>query len=86
MIVILCCSPQAVIDRFERREHATDGQTVVEYLRALVATNGIAEYLPDERTGRLSGLPALVSSLDHTGLKIEVLFCFYSCAFPSCKP
>jgi hypothetical protein len=54
-----------VIERFERREHAANGKAVVEYLRALVATNVISEYLPDERTGRTSGLPALVStSLD----------------------
>ncbi|KAH8943897.1 hypothetical protein BDL97_13G079400 [Sphagnum fallax] len=53
-------SPEAVIERFERREHAANGKAVVEYLRALVATNVISEYLPDERTGRTSGLPALV--------------------------
>lgn len=54
-----------MIERFERREHAANGKAVVEYLRALVATNVISEYLPDERTGRTSGLPALVStSLD----------------------
>ncbi|CAM6101654.1 unnamed protein product [Calypogeia fissa] len=56
-------SPQAVIERFERREHATDSQAVVEYLRALVATNAITEYLPDDRTGRTSGLPALLQDL-----------------------
>jgi len=56
-------SPEAVIERFERREHATNGKAVVEYLRALVATNVISEYLPDERTGRTSGLPALLQEL-----------------------
>ncbi|XP_024534572.1 ATP-dependent zinc metalloprotease FTSH 11, chloroplastic/mitochondrial [Selaginella moellendorffii] len=56
-------SPQSVIERFERREHATGGQAVVEYLKALVATNGIADYLPDKRTGRSSGLPALFQEL-----------------------
>ncbi|BBN17942.1 ATP-dependent metalloprotease [Marchantia polymorpha subsp. ruderalis] len=56
-------SPQAVIERFERREHATDGQSVVEYLRALIATNTITEFLPDERSGRTSGLPALLQDL-----------------------
>ena len=53
-------SPGAVIKRFEQREHATDAQGVVEYLRALLLTNSISEYLPDDRSGRTSTLPTLV--------------------------
>lgn len=37
-----------------------DSHGVVEYLRALVITNAIAEYLPDEQTGKPSSLPTLV--------------------------
>ncbi|KAL0382420.1 UNVERIFIED_CONTAM: ATP-dependent zinc metalloprotease FTSH 11, chloroplastic/mitochondrial [Sesamum calycinum] len=35
---------------------------VAEYLRALVATNASAEYLPDEQSGRPSSLPSLVGA------------------------
>lgn len=56
-------SPEAVIKRFEQRDHATDSQAVAEYLRALVVTNAISEYLPDERSGKPSGLPALLLEL-----------------------
>lgn len=56
-------SPDAVIKRFERRGHATDAQVVVEYLRALVLTNAISEYLSDERSGKTSSLPALLQDL-----------------------
>lgn len=56
-----CCSPESVIKRFEQRDHAVDSRGVAEYLRALVVTNGIAEYLPDEQTGRTSSLPTLVN-------------------------
>eukprot|EP00249_Psilotum_nudum_P022121 c28385_g1_i1 orf=117-2852(+) len=58
-------SPEAVIKRFEQRGHATDGKVVVEYLRALVATNTIVEYLPDERHGKASSLPTLLQDLKH---------------------
>ncbi|KAL0452429.1 UNVERIFIED_CONTAM: ATP-dependent zinc metalloprotease FTSH 11, chloroplastic/mitochondrial [Sesamum latifolium] len=40
-----------------------DSRGVAEYLRALVATNGIAEYLPDELSGRPSSLPSLLQEL-----------------------
>jgi ATP-dependent metalloprotease len=53
-------SPGAVVKRFEQREHATDSQGVVEYLRALLLTNSISEYLPDDRSGKASTLPTLV--------------------------
>eukprot|EP00250_Pteridium_aquilinum_P020458 c24820_g1_i1 orf=343-2865(-) len=56
-------SPEAVIKRFEQREHATNAQCVVEYLRALLLTNGISEYLPDERSGKSASLPALLQEL-----------------------
>lgn len=53
-------SPESVIKRFEQRDHAVDSRGVAEYLRALVVTNAIAEYLPDEETGKPSSLPTLV--------------------------
>ncbi|KAI5070565.1 hypothetical protein GOP47_0014908 [Adiantum capillus-veneris] len=56
-------SPEAVIKRFEGRYHSTDAQCVAEYLRALVLTNAISDYLPDERYGRSSTLPALLQEL-----------------------
>lgn len=56
-------SPEAVIKRFEQRDHATDSRAVAEYLRALVVTNAISEYLPDERSGKSSSLPALLLEL-----------------------
>lgn len=37
-----------------------DSRGVAEYIRALVITNAIAEYLPDEQTGKPSSLPTLV--------------------------
>lgn len=49
-----------MIKRFEQRDHAVDSKGVAEYLRALVVTNAIAEYLPDERSGKPSSLPTLV--------------------------
>ena len=55
-------SPESVIKRFEQRDHAVDSRGVAEYLRALVVTNAITEYLPDEETGKPSSLPTLVSS------------------------
>ncbi|XP_068644466.1 ATP-dependent zinc metalloprotease FTSH 11, chloroplastic/mitochondrial-like [Aristolochia californica] len=56
-------SPESVIKRFEQRDHAVDSRGVAEYLRALVVTNGLAEYLPDERSGKLSSLPILLQEL-----------------------
>lgn len=54
-------SPESVIKRFEQREYAVDSKGVVEYIRALVATNAISEYLPDDQSGKPSTLPALVT-------------------------
>lgn len=56
-------SPESVIRRFEQRDHAVDSRGVVEYLRALVVTNAIAEYLPDSENGRPSTLPSLLQEL-----------------------
>ncbi|EOY23470.1 Cell division protease ftsH isoform 3 [Theobroma cacao] len=56
-------SPESVIKRFEQRDHAVDSKGVAEYLRALVVTNAIAEYLPDEQTGKPSSLPTLLQEL-----------------------
>lgn len=51
------------MERFERREHASDAVVVVEYLRGLLASNLIQEYLPDEASGKASVLPQLVRDL-----------------------
>uniref|UniRef100_A0A0D3ERA8 AAA+ ATPase domain-containing protein n=1 Tax=Oryza barthii TaxID=65489 RepID=A0A0D3ERA8_9ORYZ len=56
-------SPEDVIKRFEQRSHAVDSRGVAEYLRALILTNGIADYLPDEQSGRSASLPALLQEL-----------------------
>lgn len=56
-------SPESVIKRFEQRDHAVDSRGVAEYLRALVVTNAITEYLPDEETGKPSSLPTLLQEL-----------------------
>ncbi|KAJ8747856.1 hypothetical protein K2173_013024 [Erythroxylum novogranatense] len=56
-------SPEHVIRRFERREHTVDSGGVVEYLRALVVTNAIADYLPDQHSGKPSTLPSLLQEL-----------------------
>ncbi|KAG5229616.1 ATP-dependent metalloprotease [Salix suchowensis] len=56
-------SPESVIKRFEQRDHAVDSKGVAEYLRALVTTNSIADYLHDEQSGKLSSLPALLQEL-----------------------
>ncbi|KAB2033211.1 hypothetical protein ERO13_D04G002800v2 [Gossypium hirsutum] len=56
-------SPESVIKRFEGRDHAVDSRGVAEYLRALVVTNAIAEYLPDEQSGKPSNLPTLLQEL-----------------------
>ncbi|XP_010445592.1 PREDICTED: ATP-dependent zinc metalloprotease FTSH 11, chloroplastic/mitochondrial [Camelina sativa] len=57
--------PEAVVQRFEQREHAVDSRGVAEYIRALVITNSLAEYLPDEQTGKPSSLPTLLQELKH---------------------
>ncbi|KAI7734645.1 hypothetical protein M8C21_026333 [Ambrosia artemisiifolia] len=56
-------SPESVIKRFEQREYAVDSKGVVEYLRALVTTNTISEYLPDDQSGKPSTLSALLEEL-----------------------
>ncbi|GMN30358.1 hypothetical protein TIFTF001_002770 [Ficus carica] len=56
-------SPESVIKRFEQRDHAVDSRGVAEYLRALVVTNAIADYLPDEESGKPSSLPSLLQEL-----------------------
>ncbi|XP_016483891.1 ATP-dependent zinc metalloprotease FTSH 11, chloroplastic/mitochondrial [Nicotiana tabacum] len=56
-------SPESVIRRFEQRAHAVDSRGVAEYLRALVTTNVISEYLPDEQSGKPSSLPSLLQEL-----------------------
>ncbi|XP_057525706.1 ATP-dependent zinc metalloprotease FTSH 11, chloroplastic/mitochondrial [Amaranthus tricolor] len=56
-------SPESVIKRFEQREIAVDSRGVIEYLRALVATNAIADYLPDEESRKPSSLPTLLQEL-----------------------
>ncbi|KAM3331114.1 hypothetical protein ACQJBY_027273 [Aegilops geniculata] len=56
-------SPEDVIKRIEQRSHAVDSKGVAEYLRALILTNAIADYLPDERSGRSATLPALLQEL-----------------------
>lgn len=57
--------PEAVVQRFEQREHAVDSRGVAEYIRALVVTNSISDYLPDEHTGKPSTLPTLLQELKH---------------------
>ncbi|KAA8540015.1 hypothetical protein F0562_026707 [Nyssa sinensis] len=56
-------SPESVIKRFEQRDHAVDSIGVAEYIRALVNTNAIAEYLPDDQSGKPSSLPTLLQEL-----------------------
>ncbi|XP_064960098.1 ATP-dependent zinc metalloprotease FTSH 9, chloroplastic/mitochondrial-like isoform X2 [Musa acuminata AAA Group] len=56
-------SPEAAIRRFEQRNYAVDSRGVAEYIRALVLTNTLAEYLPDESSGRPSSLPTLLQEL-----------------------
>ncbi|TQD96987.1 hypothetical protein C1H46_017386 [Malus baccata] len=55
-------SPQSVIKRFEQRDHSVDSKGVAEYLRALVVTDAISDYLPDE-SGKPSSLPLLLQEL-----------------------
>ncbi|GFY84099.1 FTSH protease 11 [Actinidia rufa] len=58
-------SPEAVISRFQQRDRAVDSRAVAEYIRALVATDAIDEYLPDEQSGKPSSLPTLLQELKH---------------------
>lgn len=60
VMFILFSSPEDVVRRFEERDHAVDSRGVAEYIRALVETDAIDEYLPDEQSGRPSSLPSLV--------------------------
>lgn len=70
------CSPESVIKRFEQRVHAVDSRGVAEYLRALVVTNALSEYLPDEETGKPSSLPTLVIKHPRTNTPIVVFWTF----------
>ncbi|KAL8160313.1 hypothetical protein V2J09_001850 [Rumex salicifolius] len=56
-------SPEEVIKRFDQRKYSVDSRGVVEYIRALVATNALAQYLPDEESGKPSTLPTLLQDL-----------------------
>lgn len=80
VILFSLFSPEAVIKRFEQRDHEVDSRGVVEYLRALVATNAITEYLPDEQSGKPTTLPALViyHELLSLAFMVDVLFHIYS--------
>lgn len=60
--ILIFLSPHAVIKRFEQKEYVADSRAVAEYLKALVATNLISEYLPDEQSAKPAELPALVIS------------------------
>lgn len=66
-----------MLERFEKREYAVNGAAVVLYLRALLATNAIAEYLPDENKSRASGLPRLVRIDIHRGIFKWILSCMF---------
>ena len=75
LIKCIFSSPESVIKWFEQRDRAVDSRGVAEYLRALVVTNAISEYLPDEDSGKASSLPTLVFILRHRVLGI-LLFNF----------
>nr|GMC98578.1 ATP-dependent zinc metalloprotease FTSH 11, chloroplastic/mitochondrial-like [Ipomoea batatas] len=66
-------SPELVIKRFEERTHAVDSRGVAEYLRALVVTNAIAEYVPDEDSGKPSTLPLLVGTCSTAAFYVDAL-------------
>ena len=76
--VLFCFSPEAVVQRFEQREHAVDSRGVAEYIRALVITNAISDFLPDEQSGKPSTLPTLVvySSSSSSTIATSVI-CLY---------
>ena len=63
-----------MIKRFEERDNAVDSRGVAEYLRALVLTNSLAEFLPDEDSGKPSRLPILVTifSILHTPASFDI--------------
>ncbi|KAH7281840.1 hypothetical protein KP509_36G065900 [Ceratopteris richardii] len=63
MVLVLLSCPEATIKRFEQRIHSTDAQCVAEYIRALVLTNAISDYLIDEYNGKSATLPALLEEL-----------------------
>lgn len=77
MCLLFCFSPEAVVQRFEQREHAVDSRGVAEYIRALVITNAITEYLPDEHSGKPSTLPTLVYYISSL-LPLSYSFCSIS--------
>lgn len=79
VILFSLFSPEAVIKRFEQRDHEVDSRGVVEYLRALMATNAITEYLPDEQSGKPTTLPALViyHQLLSLAFMVDVLLYIY---------
>ncbi|XP_042022076.1 ATP-dependent zinc metalloprotease FTSH 9, chloroplastic/mitochondrial-like isoform X3 [Salvia splendens] len=54
------------------RAHAVDSRGVAEYLRALVSTDAIAEYLPNEQSGKPSSLPFLLQELKQRASENEV--------------
>ncbi|XLR32472.1 hypothetical protein S83_060372, partial [Arachis hypogaea] len=57
--------PESVIKRFQERDDAVDSRGVAEFLRALVLTNSLSEFLPDEDSGKPSRLPTLFEKLKH---------------------
>ncbi|MED6222512.1 ATP-dependent zinc metalloprotease FTSH 11, chloroplastic/mitochondrial [Stylosanthes scabra] len=56
-------STESVIKRFQERDDAVDSRGVAEYLRALVLTNSLSEFLPDQDSGKPSRLPTLFEEL-----------------------
>ncbi|KAK4770270.1 hypothetical protein SAY87_030802 [Trapa incisa] len=58
--------PESVIKPFEQRDLAVDSR-VAEYLRVLIVSNGIVEYLPNEQNGRNSSLPTLLDQVAESG-------------------
>ncbi|CAN1158416.1 ATP-dependent zinc metalloprotease FTSH 11, chloroplastic/mitochondrial [Linum perenne] len=56
-------SPEDMMIRFEERDHPVDSRGVAEYIKALVNTDAIDDYLPDEKSGKPSSLPALLEEL-----------------------
>ncbi|QHN93768.1 ATP-dependent zinc metalloprotease FTSH 11/mitochondrial [Arachis hypogaea] len=64
-IICFVCSPESVIKRFQERDDAVDSRGVAEFLRALVLTNSLSEFLPDEDSGKPSRLPTLFEKLKH---------------------
>ena len=52
--------PRDVITWFDERSSISGGDAVVEYLKALVATDQISDYLPRTRKGDSLSLASLV--------------------------